>query len=294
MFRASQSNRRFDAVVFSGGGCRCFWQAGFWDVVSPKLAEEPRIVVGVSAGAAFACAAITGLTYAVLDDFKRRAAANERNVYPRNVLKGDKLFPHESIYRGSLMANLDEGVLERLQSGPELRVLLARPPRWLGARSGLAAGIAAYMLDRSELRVHARWGGRLGFSPEVVSARSCREPIELTQLILDSSCMPPLIPLYRRGERIVLDGGLLDNAPAEHAAPARSTLVLLSRRYGEEKLPSVEGRTYIEPSQDIPIQKWDYTSPDLIQETFELGRHDGERFLMEGAFEVETDREARA
>jgi predicted acylesterase/phospholipase RssA len=294
MPRSPQPIRPFDAVVFSGGGCRCFWQSGFWSVVSAELAADPRIVVGVSAGAAFACAAITGLTELVLEDFKRRAANNERNVYPRNVLKKDRVFPHEAIYRGSLMANLDARTLERLQTGPELRVLLARPPRWLGARSGLAVGMAAYALDRRELRVHARWGSRLGFSPEVISARSCREPAELVQLILDSSCMPPLIPLYRRGERIVLDGGLLDNAPADYVGPARSTLVLLSRRYGEAKLPRVEGRTYVEPSSDIPIAKWDYTSADLIQQTFDLGRRDAEQFLLEQAFEAGQGRVARA
>jgi predicted acylesterase/phospholipase RssA len=285
---------RFDAVVFAGGGCRCFWQAGFWSVVSPELEVQPRVVVGVSAGAAFACAAITGLTEAVLDDFKSRAAANARNVYPRNVLSGEKVFPHESIYRGSLLANLDGRVLERLSSGPDLRILLARPPRWLGARSGLAAGIAAYVLDRRELRVHARWGARFGFSPELVSARACREPAELAQLILHSSCMPPLVPLYRRGPRIVLDGGLLDNAPADHAGPARSMLVLLTRHYGEQKVPSVDGRTYVQPSREIPIQKWDYTSPELIQQTYELGRSDGERFLMERAFDLDSGRIARA
>ena len=41
--------------------------------------------------------------------------------------------------------------------------------------------------------------------------------------------MPPVIPLYRRGDAIVLDGGLIDNAPADIVGPARSALVLLSR-----------------------------------------------------------------
>ena len=27
----------FDQVVFAGGGNRCWWQAGFWDVVQPEL-----------------------------------------------------------------------------------------------------------------------------------------------------------------------------------------------------------------------------------------------------------------
>ena len=41
----------FDAVVFAGGGCRCFWQAGFWSVVAPALELRPRSITGASATA---------------------------------------------------------------------------------------------------------------------------------------------------------------------------------------------------------------------------------------------------
>ena len=42
----------FEAVVFAGGGCRCFWQAGFWEVAAPALGWQPRVAGAVSAGAA--------------------------------------------------------------------------------------------------------------------------------------------------------------------------------------------------------------------------------------------------
>ncbi len=268
----------FDAVVFAGGGCRCFWQAGFWSVARPVIGIEPRVMAGVSAGAAFACAALAGVGERVLVDFKRRSAANARNVYPRNVLGPDPVFPHERMYRGIVVDNIDSAGFERLRAGPELRVLIARPPRWLGARSGLAVGIVAALLNDRERRVHPRWGNQFGFEPEVVSVQSCRSADELVDLILHSSCTPPVVPLYRRGRRIVLDGGLLDNAPASLVGRASSTLVLLTRHYGAHKTPSVPGRTYVQPSQPVPIAKWDYTSPQLVQETYDLGRRDGEVF----------------
>jgi len=190
--------------------CRCFWQAGFWSVAGPALAIQPRLVVGVSAGAAFACAALAGTSERVLADFKHRSAGNARNAYPRNVLGSEPVFPHERMYRGTIVDNIDEGMFERLLGGPELRVLIARPPSWLGARSGLAVGIVAALLNERERRVHARWGNHFGFQSEVVSAQSCRSTDELAELILHSSCTPPVVPLYRRGRRIVLDGGLLD------------------------------------------------------------------------------------
>ena len=45
----------FDHITFTGGGNRCFWQAGFWSALSPALKHPPGAVAAVSAGAAMAC-----------------------------------------------------------------------------------------------------------------------------------------------------------------------------------------------------------------------------------------------
>jgi predicted acylesterase/phospholipase RssA len=240
-------------------------------------------VAGVSAGAAFACAAFAGRTRDVLEDFKRRTAANDRNIYPRNSLGSEPVFPHEGIYRGAILSAIDEDAMKQLRKGPEIRILLARPPEWLGRRMGFVAGGLAYALDRRELRVHARWGRRFGFQPEIVPISTCQEPDELADLILHSSCSPPLVPLYRRDRRIVLDGGLVDNAPAALVGSSRRTLVLLSRRYGPGRTPDVPGRVYVQPSEPLSIVKWDYTSPDEIQRTYDQGCKDGETFVSHHA-----------
>jgi len=41
----------FDAVVFAGGGNRCYWQGGFYEAAVARLGLVPRLVVGASAGA---------------------------------------------------------------------------------------------------------------------------------------------------------------------------------------------------------------------------------------------------
>ena len=269
----------FDAVVLGGGGCRCFWQAGFWSEAAPALGLAPRVVSGVSAGAAFACAIVAGVVDRVLEDFSHRVAANDRNAYPANALKGHPVFPHERIYRGTILAALDQEALDRLQTGPDVRISIARPPVWSGRRSGYAVGLLAYLAERQvDDGVHTSWGRRLGFRNEVVSARSCRSPEELADLILQSSCVPPITPAYRRGGRPVLDGGIYDPVPIEAVNGARSTLVLLSRRHREDALPRIPGRIYVQPSETVRMQKWDYTSPELVRRTYDLGRGDGERF----------------
>jgi hypothetical protein len=58
------------------------------------------------------------------------------------------------------------------------------------------------------------------------------------------------------------------------------TLFLLTRSYRHQSLPSVPEHAYIQPSRPIAIAKWDYTNPEGLLETYELGRQDARRFLQ--------------
>lgn len=271
----------YEAVVFAGGGCRCVWQLGFWDVVAPEIGLEPHVVGAVSAGAAMACMIFSGRVREGLADFMRRARSNQHNAYPLNALRGGRVFPHEKIYRDTILSSLDPEAYQRLMSGPDIRVLLTRPPRWLGPRASLLLAFMAYEIEQFvAATVHPTVGRRMGFEPEVASVRECRTPEAVADLILHSSCTPPFTSAYWRGERPVLDGGLIDGAPVELVGvPAPPTLVLLTKPYPTSHLPHVEGRTYACPSEPVPIYKWDYTSPGGVQRAFDLGRRDGERFI---------------
>jgi predicted acylesterase/phospholipase RssA len=276
----SSKPNRYDGVVFAGGGCRCFWQAGFWSVAASALDLRPRVVGSVSAGSAIACAAAAGILEDVLVEMKRRTARNPRNLYLGNWRRQRPIFPHEEIYRQTILETLADTDLESIHAGPDIRVLVSRPPDGLGAVPSLALACVAYHLDKlaREERVHSVWGRRLGFRGVVVSVRSCRTLAELSELILHSSCTPPLLSQYHRDGRPILDGGLVDGAPVELVAEAESALVLVPRHVPAERLPKVAGRTYVVPSRPVPVEVWDYTRPDLLQETFDLGRRDGEAF----------------
>jgi hypothetical protein len=274
--------RRIEAVVFAGGGCRCFWQVDFWQVAAPALRMQPRVVGGVSAGAAMACMAFADAVTDGIAYFKARVAANRRNAYPLNLFKRRPVFPHPQIYRDTVLATLDAARLARLHAGPDIRVLIALVPRWLGPRSGFLLGLLAYEAEALiPVSPHAALGRRAGFVPEVASVHDCRSPEDVADLILHSSCTPPITPVYRRGARPVLDGGLIDSAPLETIPPPPPTLVLLTKPYPPEAIPAVAGRIYVQPSQPIPIHKWDYTNPDRVQTTYDLGRRDGERFVAQ-------------
>lgn len=275
----------FPSVVFAGGGCRCFWQVGFWEVAAPALSLRPRVVGAVSAGAAMACMAFGGALPDGIAQFKESARLNRSNVYPLNIFRRQQVFPHADIYRRTILDTLDAAALERLRAGPDIRVLLARLPGWLGPRSAVLAGIATYQTERILYnRVHPTFARRLGFFSEVVSVRQCQTAEEIADLVLQSSCTPPFTPVYRRDSRPVLDGGLIDNVPVEAVGSSDGpTLVLLTRSYPDPLVPRIDGRTYVQPSLPVPVRKWDYTSPEAVQRTYDLGRRDGECFARANA-----------
>jgi len=71
----------FDQVVFAGGGNRFWWQAGFWDVVQPELHIRPRVITGISAGAATACMLYTRDSAWVMRYYQEALRHNNRNAY---------------------------------------------------------------------------------------------------------------------------------------------------------------------------------------------------------------------
>ncbi|MCP4447019.1 MAG: patatin-like phospholipase family protein [Myxococcales bacterium] len=268
----------FDGVVFAGGGCRCFWQAGFYVEAQPRLCIEPAYAAAASAGAALGTVSLAGVGSRALENFKRHAAGNSRNIYPELLLSKEPMFPHEGLFRAAILETIDAETLVTIQTGPKLRIALTRSPQSRvpsGAR--LAAAIVAYKLEGwARGRVHTRWASRLGYSVEWACADECEDIQELADLLLQTSCTPPFTPAFEREGRPVLDGGLTNNVPVAALPECERILVLLTKKY--HQLPESQRVTYVEPSEAIPIGGWDYSDPDALQHAYDLGRRDGERF----------------
>ena len=270
--------RRFDNVVFAGGGNRCFWQAGFWSLAASALDLVPSRVTAVSAGSAIACALFGGTFEAGFADYKRAVAGNPRNVYLRNLLHSKPVFPHGPMYRRAILGSINPAALARLHQGPDIRLLVSCPPPWASAHMAMLLGLVACgLMSWAKEAVHPLTGARVGFKPLYVPVRDCATPEALADLIIASSCVPPLTPQARRNGLPLLDGGLVSNVPIDGLSPTPGdTLVLLTRRFAA--LPAVPGRTYVQPSQAITVGAWDYTNDAALQSTFDLGRRDGEAF----------------
>ncbi|MCK5797914.1 MAG: patatin-like phospholipase family protein, partial [Deltaproteobacteria bacterium] len=195
----------FDAVVFAGGGCRCFWQVGFWEALSAKIPVAPRHISCVSAGSAMAAMIFGGRIAEGMAHFLEITAANDKNAYPERLFRKAPVFPHEAMYSGALRAALDADALAALLAGPPIDVLVARPPRWLPGLGALAFGMGSYNIER-HLRhgLHPTWPEKLGYGPELISFQeviaeyphdTAAAAEAVIDLVLASSCSPPLTPL---------------------------------------------------------------------------------------------------
>ena len=280
----------FEQVVFAGGGNRCWWQAGWWDVVAPAIELKPRVIAGVSAGAATACMLYANDSRWTMDYYREALEHNRRNAYWGNLFRrardpnqphAARVFPHAAIYRRALHDILGGERFAKLKAeAPEIRISYALLPRGLGPRAALAVGLIAYTVEKyARKSLHPTFGRRIGFTPEVARVQDCADIDDLVSLITASSCTPPFTPIEHRGGRPTLDGGMVDNVPVDALEAGPSTLVLLTRRYpGRADRFTHRGRVYVQPSKKVPISAWDYTDPAAMQLTYEQGRSDGERF----------------
>lgn len=279
--------RRDLAVTLAGGGNRAFWQLGilerWWPALEPRLAA----VAACSAGASMAVTWLSGRQQETHDYWLGRRAQVRRNFEWRRLLTGRRPTPHEPIYRDTLRFSLAEGGLERIRALPfPLLILTASFPRWMPVPLATAAGMTAYSIERQLAagKLHPRSGRAIGFRPVVVDARTCHGPEDLVDLVLASSATPPFTSIGRHRGRRLLDGGMVDNAPAfvaEQSPEVRRNLVLLTRPYPTTSVGWKDTRLYLCPSGPVPINRWDYTSVGRVDATVALGRADAERYSDE-------------
>lgn len=273
----------FKNAVFAGGGSRCFWQIGFWDGANRAglaLNETIDYAASASAGCALATAALLNRGPETLALFKALTARNPRNIYWQNLMPGvdEPVLPHFGMYRQALEEFLSHEDLDDL-ADKRLEFLMARCPRYLRGGLGTTAAFTVYGLEkRLTGKIHPYWTQKMGFKPLVSSNQEAEDLADFINMILASSSVPPVLPsIDHRGES-VLDGGIIDNVPA-FLADGRSglTLVLLSKQY-KQPLPTVVNRVYVQPSEAIKIDKFDYANPEGLQQVYDLGLKDGRQF----------------
>lgn len=266
------------SVVLAGGGCRTAWSVGLLEELRADL-PEPREWAGVSAGACMAVALAARSTETMMARFLALAGENRRNVYPERLGRAP-VFPHEAIYRATVACGLDAAGLARLAQAGPVRILLAHAAG--GARFAplLWRALRDYRARKRAGALHGPDAAPPGFDLEVVTAQELGSSAAIEDAVLASSATPLVTRLPRSGARTYVDGGFIENVPVRAlSADARAgrVLVLLTRPADGASLPASGDRLYLAPEREVPIAKWDYTSPERLQRTYDAGRDAGRR-----------------
>jgi len=271
-------------LTLAGGGNRSFYQQALLEAWGEELWPRVAAVSCASAGAAIVTLLLAGRASQAHTHWNTLRRGITKNLDPARLLRGETLAPHGAIYRSTLVHALEQGGLERLRAVPfPVLVLCAVPPARLPTSIATWLGLGAYALEKrlAPQRLHPRAGARLGFREFVFDARDCETPDEVADLVLASSSTPPFTPVGNfRGQRL-LDGGIIDNAPAflvERLPAVRKNLVLLTRPYPVGTTGQLGTRLYLEPTAAIPIHRWDYRETADVEATLKLGRDDAQHF----------------
>jgi predicted acylesterase/phospholipase RssA len=275
------------ALTLAGGGNRSMLQVGMLRCWWPRL--EPRIAAlcTVSAGASMAVSLLSGRELEATAYWFGRRAGVKKNLDWRLLLRGQRPTPHAPIYRDTLRYALAEGGLERLRAVPfPVLVLTAAPPRWLPVPLAALLGMSMYSLERGLQygKLHPSSGRTFGFRPVVFDLRDCTSADAVVDIVLASSATPPFTPIGRANGQALLDGGLVDNAPAflaDGTPGVARHLILLTRPYPDASVARKGPRWYLCPGEPVPISRWEYTRPDQVEATIALGGREALRRDLE-------------
>ncbi len=272
------------AITLAGGGNRAFYQLGLLSRWWSRLEPRVGVMSTCSAGACVALLLLSGRSEIAFEFWHRRRGHVRRNLDWTRLLRGERPAPHYPVYRDTLLFALADGGFERLQALPfPVYALVAVPPHPLPIPLAVPIGLGAYSLERwlNPGRLHPGSGRRLGFEPIARDLRLAASPQAVAELILASSATPPFTPVGQLDGRSVLDGGLVDNAPAfvaERDGTWLRHLVVLTRPYPASAMGQRGNRWYLCPSEPPPADRWDYTRPERITRTITLGERDADRY----------------
>jgi predicted acylesterase/phospholipase RssA len=275
------------AITFAGGGNRAFYQLGLMNRWRELLLPRVAAMATCSAGACVATLLLSGRELEAGEFWKERRSGVIRNFEWRKLLSGARPTPHEPIYRDTLLHAFSEGGLERVRSQPfPILVLTTAFPKRIPAFAAVLLALSAYNVEKRfrEEMIHPTFGRRFGFRAMAFDARDCETPQELTDLIIASSATPPFTSLGRFDGHRLLDGGIIDNVPAflaDELPAVKKNLVLLTRPYLKHMTGRQGSRLYVAPDKALPVNRWDYTRPELIDATIEVGERDAELYAQQ-------------
>ncbi len=276
-------------LAVAGGGCKAFYALGF----GSKLREfgvRFKGMSGVSAGAAMILCILSETEEKSVEYIASLTRRNEKNFDLARIFRKQHPFPHENIYRRTIRYGLN---FEKVRTSPVkiyIQAIQAIPKQkdklgdFINKAKLISQTARAYILDEIDKekgiesnrvqKIVEKWN----LKEIIYTNEDLNDEKVLEQIILNSSSVPPVVEFQSDKEAYFLDGGLTNNLLLE-VFPLQEKKIGI---YYEKttiigKDPKVlENTLLIYPSRPLKITSFDYTNPEGLIDTFELGRKDAE------------------
>ncbi|ASV13434.1 MULTISPECIES: patatin-like phospholipase family protein [Leptospira] len=272
--------------AIAGGGCKAFYGLGFGHEMK-SWGLKFREVSGVSAGAAMVLCLICGNEEACVSFFENIVRKNSANFYFGRFFKGERMFPHEEIYRKTIRFGMDFQKIVGSGTKVFIHTLRAIPKEdSLRNKFRLARLIAetakAFLEDERDRRrglitermqrILRKWN----MKEVLFTEKDFDDEKTVEQIILNSSSVPPVVSVQCHGKEYYFDGGLTNNLLLEVFPPDKKTIgVYYEPTTIVGKDPKLLERCYLQtPSEPLPITSFDYTDPNGVRKAYELGKRD--------------------
>ncbi|MDO6393820.1 patatin-like phospholipase family protein [Leptospira santarosai] len=272
--------------AIAGGGCKAFYGLGFGHEMK-SWGLKFREVSGVSAGAAMVLCLICGNEEACVSFFENIVRKNSANFYFGRFFKGERMFPHEEIYRKTIRFGMDFQKIVGSGTKVFIHTLRAIPKEdSLRNKFRLARLIAetakAFLEDERDRRrglitermqrILRKWN----MKEVLFTEKDFDDEKTVEQIILNSSSVPPVVSVQCHGKEYYFDGGLTNNLLLEVFLPDKKTIgVYYEPTTIVGKDPKLLERCYLQtPSEPLPITSFDYTDPNGVRKAYELGKRD--------------------
>lgn len=275
------------SLGIAGGGCKAFYGLGAGHEMK-KWGIQFLEYSGVSAGAAMVLCLISETEEEAVEYFEEITRRNDANFKLSNLFFGERAFPHETMYRRTIRYAMDWDKIKSSQAKIFIQTVKAIPRKEKGIRGKLeiakliADTARAFTRDEKD-KLEGKPANRIKQVLEkwkmteiIYTEKDFHSPQVLEQIILNSSSVPPVVAFQNQGDEYYLDGGFTNNLVLERFSP---NLPKIGIFYEDTTLigkdPKLLKDTFLlKPSQPLPITSFDYTNPEGVRKTYELGKQD--------------------
>lgn len=278
-------------LCLSGGGCKAFYGLGIGAALN-KAGMEFYAITATSAGTAMALSVVVNNEEQVMEYFCDLTAKNKSNFHLDKLIKGERPFPHEKMYRQTIEENINLDLLQKKSVNFYFNSLKFPSSLYPHDEPSRRTKVIWKMINAYRKEDALEEKGKVkpiltslavseGLKEVVFTNNDFLDHKRVEDIILATSSAPPFVSLQRLDGEYYLDGGIYDNMPIRllpkvdlvigvHYQPATRDLTeLLERDKGRHIF-------YIAPTHKLPIGMWDYANPKGVRETYERGKKDGE------------------